>query len=119
MLQQQYRLRRSADLKRVRQQGESCHHSLVILIVHPNGLDVSRFGFVASRRVGNAVKRNRGRRLLHEVVRLHLSEILPGYDCVFIVRQATPEASYWDVETAVLRLFSRLKLLDRENVSVD
>jgi ribonuclease P protein component len=119
MLQQQFRLRRSADLKRVRQQGESRRHPLAILIVHPNDLNVSRFAFVASRRVGNAVKRNRGRRLLREVVRLHLSEILPGYDCVFIVRQATPEASYADVETAVLKLFSRLKLLDRENVPVD
>lgn len=119
MLQQQYRLRRSADLKRVRQHGESRRHPLAILIVHPNGLHVSRFAFVASRRVGNAVKRNRGRRLLREVVRLHLSEILPGYDCVFIVRQATPEASYADVETAVLKLFSRLKLLDTENVSVE
>lgn len=119
MLQQQYRLRRSADLKRVRQQGESRHHSLMILIIHPNGLAVSRFAFIASRRVGNAVKRNRGRRLLREVVRLHLSEILPGYDCVFIARQATPEASFVDVETAVLTLFSRLNLLDRQNSSVE
>jgi ribonuclease P protein component len=118
MLQQQYRLRRSADLKRVRQHGESRRHPLAILLVYPNGLNVSRFAFVASRRVGNAVKRNRGRRLLREVVRLHLSEILSGYDCVFIVRRATPEASYADVETAVLKLFSRLKLLDTENVSV-
>lgn len=118
MLQQQYRLRHSADLKRVRQQGEGRRHPLAILIVHPNELDVSRFAFVASRRVGNAVKRNRGRRLLREVVRLHLLEILPGYDCMFIVRRATPEASYVDVETAVLQLLARLKLLDRDNVSV-
>jgi ribonuclease P protein component len=119
MLQQQNRLRRSADLKRVRQQGESRRHPLAILIVKPNGLDVSRFAFIASRRVGNAVKRNRGRRLLREVVRLHLAEILPGYDCVFIARQATPKATYTDVETAVLLLFSRLQLLNRENVSVE
>ena len=111
MLQQQYRLRRSVDLKRVRQQGERRRHPLAILIVNPNGLAISRFGFIASRRVGNAVKRNRGRRLLREVVRLHLSDILPGYDCIFIVRQATPNASFADAETAVLQLLTRLNLL--------
>jgi ribonuclease P protein component len=119
MLQRQYRLRRSADLKRVRQQGESRRHPLAILIAYPNSLDKSRFAFIASRRVGNAVKRNRGRRLLREVIRLHLSEILPGYDCMFIARQALPEASYVDVETAVLQLLARLNLLDSSHVSVD
>lgn len=118
MLQPQYRLRRSADLKRVRQHGESRRHPLAILIAYPNDLEISRFAFIASRRVGNAVERNRGRRLLREVVRLHLSEITSGYDFVFITRQATPNASYEDVETAVLRLFSRLKLLDTDHVSV-
>lgn len=118
MLQRQYRLRRSADLKRVRQQGESRRHPLAILIAYPNDLDKSRFGFIASRRVGNAVARNRGRRLLREVVRLHLAEIVPGYDCVFIARQTTPEASYVDVETAVLQLLARLNLLDSSDVAV-
>ena len=112
MLQKQYRLRRSADLTRVRQQGESRRHPLAILIVNPNGLDRSRFGFIASRRVGNAVKRNRGRRLLREIVRLHLSDVLPGYDCIFIVRRTTPNASFADVETAVLQLLTRLKLFN-------
>jgi ribonuclease P protein component len=113
MLQQKNRLRRSADLKQVRQQGEVRRHPLAILIARPNGLEASRFAFVASRRVGNAVKRNRGRRLLREVVRLHLPDVLPGYDCMFIARKATPAASYADVETAVLSLLARLKLLQR------
>jgi ribonuclease P protein component len=119
MLQKQYRLRHSADLKRVRQQGKSRRHPLAILIAYPNELDVSRFAFVASRRVGNAVKRNRGRRLLREVVRLHLSNVLPGYDCMFIVRQATPDASYADAETAVLDLLARLKILRSDSLTVD
>lgn len=110
MLPATHRLRRSADLSRVRQKGRSRRHALAVLIVHPNELDVSRFAFVASRRVGKAVRRNRARRLLREAVRLQLAEIQPGWDCLLIARHPTPEASIGDVETAVLSLFAQLRL---------
>lgn len=111
MLQAKYRLRRSADLSRVRQQGRSRRHSLAVLVAHPNDLDVSRFAFVASRRVGKAVQRNRARRLLREAVRHHLAEIKPGWDCLLIARQGMPTATFAEVETAVVTLFTQLHLL--------
>ncbi len=111
MLQSQYRLRRSADLRRVREEGRSRRHPLVVLIIQPNHLVVSRFAFVASRRMGNAVQRNRARRLLREVIRRHLADIEPGWDCVLIARQAMHGAAYGDVETAVSSLLTRLQLL--------
>jgi len=48
-----------------------------------------RVGFTASRKVGNAVERNRARRRLREVVRLSSPDRLrPGYDYVLIARRA-------------------------------
>jgi len=111
MLQPQYRLRRSADLKRVREQGRSRRHPLVVLVIQPNGLAVSRFAFIASRRVGNAVQRNRARRLLREVIRSHLMEIESGWDCLLIARHYMLGVSFGEVETAVLSLLTRLQLL--------
>lgn len=111
MLRQRYRLRRSADVDRVWQQGQSWRHPLAVLLVNPNAKDVSRFAFVASRRVGKAVARNRAKRLLREVVRRHLSEIKSGWDCLFVARKATPEASFAEVEAAVLQLMARADLL--------
>jgi ribonuclease P protein component len=110
MLPANHRLRRSADLNRVRQQGRSRRHPLAVLIAQPNGLDVSRFAFIASRRVGKAVQRNRARRLLREVIRLHLAEIKPGWDCLLIARQGLPEAKLAEAETAVLSLIAQLHL---------
>jgi ribonuclease P protein component len=48
----------------------------------------TRFGLVTSRRVGNAVVRNRLRRRLREMVRLSQDRILPGLWIVLIVRAA-------------------------------
>lgn len=115
MLQAPFRLRRAADLQQVWQQGRTWRHPLGILVARRNSLAVSRFAFVASRRVGNAVVRNRARRLMREVVRLHLVTIATGWDCVFVARTKTAYAQYGDVETAVLSLLKRAHLLEIED----
>jgi len=114
MLRASNRLRRAADLERVRRQGRSWRHPLAVLLVLPNAETVSRFGFIASRHVGNAVVRNRAKRLLREVIRLHLAEIKPGWDCLFIVRPHLPQSSLAEVETAVLQLLRRAQLLAKD-----
>lgn len=111
MLPKPHRLTRSDDVALVRQQGRAFHHPLCILLVQSTDKATSRFAFVASKRVGKAVVRNRGRRLLREAVRLHLDEIQPGWDCVWIARPQLSQASFAEVETAVLHLLTRAKLL--------
>ncbi|MCL4267362.1 MAG: ribonuclease P protein component [Anaerolineae bacterium] len=111
MLPSSHRLRRPADVKRVRQAGKSWRHPLVILLVQSNSLPASRFAFVASRQVGQAVSRNRAKRLLREAVRTHLPEIQPGWDCVLIARPSLPQAAFGEVDTAVTQLLHRAKLL--------
>ncbi|MCP4420091.1 MAG: ribonuclease P protein component [Chloroflexi bacterium] len=111
MLPQSHRLKRSADLKFVQKQGRSWRHLFCILLVRQRGSEKSRFAFVASRRVGNAVMRNRVKRLLREAVRLHLDDIQPGWDCVWIARPRLSRASFSEVETAVLQLLKQSKLL--------
>ena len=111
MLPQLHRLKRSVDLQLVQKQGRSWRHPLCILVAQQNGVASSRFAFVASKRVGNAVVRNRVKRLLRESVRLHLDDIQPSWDCVWIARPLLSQASYAEVETAVLQLLERSKLL--------
>ncbi|WP_420643661.1 ribonuclease P protein component [Candidatus Leptofilum sp.] len=111
MLPQPHRLSRSADVANVRQQGRAFRHPLCILLVKSKGNGASRFAFVASKRVGKAVVRNRARRLLREAVRLHLGDIQPDWDCVWIARPQLPKAAFAEVETAVLQLLTQAKLL--------
>jgi len=75
----------------------------------PGGQGAARVGLTASRRVGNAVLRNRARRrlraLAERVIPLHAE---PGYDYVLIARSATVDRTFSalveDLETAMKRL---------------
>ncbi len=125
MLPKRYRLRRRLEVQRVMRRGRRRRHPLAILLALPaekkmNQLDEvtdldrgseSRFAFSASRRVGNAVSRNRAKRLLRSAVHSNLTEIEPGWDCLFIAREGASRASYGEVETAVNQLLSRARIL--------
>jgi ribonuclease P protein component len=110
MLPQRHRLRRATDVKRVRRYGRVRRHPLCILLTTSNNHHHSRFGFIASRRVGKAVQRNRAKRLMREAVRLHLPDVKNGWDCLLIAREGITGASFGDVETAVLDVLARARI---------
>ncbi|MDX2274818.1 MAG: ribonuclease P protein component [Hyphomonadaceae bacterium] len=71
-------------------------------------------GFTASKKVGNAVARNRSRRRLREAAKRLLPSLgLPGADYVLVARQTTPDAPWArlldDVQNALLRLAAELE----------
>jgi ribonuclease P protein component len=77
-----------------------------------NGLASSRCGFSASKRIGNAVVRNRVRRRLREVVRVQWPNVVPGWDVVFAAREPLREAEFADIQAAVSTLLQRAHLLE-------
>jgi ribonuclease P protein component len=62
----------------------------LIIFSRPNDLPHPRMGIQTSRRVGNAVHRNRIRRLLREAFRLMQHDFPRGYDWVVVVRPHDP-----------------------------
>jgi ribonuclease P protein component len=79
------------------------------------GGEVTRCGFVTSKRIGNAVTRNRVRRRLREVVRRLLPRIAPGRDLVFVARPAAAQADLGALRAVVEQLLTRARLLATES----
>jgi len=110
-MKRQYRLRRNSDFQRVRRIGKFHASPLMVLAFVRNELDHSRFGFVVSKRLGKAVKRNKIKRRLREATRLRLPQIKSGFDVVVIARQPLSRAGYADIEHSLERLLKKADLL--------
>lgn len=111
MLPKPYRLTRSHDFVRVRRFGKSSGSQLVALYVLPNRSPSTRVGFSASKRVGKAIHRNRVKRLLREAVRRQLPCLRHGQDLVFVARPSAAQASFAEVNQAVLSVLQRSRAL--------
>ena len=100
-----------AEFKRVREEGTAARGNLVTIGILPAPDGQSRAGFVTSRRVGNAVARNRVRRRLRDITRRHQHEIVVPTWIVTIARPAAAGATHADLEHEWLRLAKRTSIL--------
>lgn len=107
-MQRKQRLRRREDFDTVYHRGRSWANNLLALRALPNGLDESRFGFSISKRVGNAVVRNRAKRRLREIVRA--LAIPSGWDAVLIARPPAGAADFQQLSGAVRSLCDHARL---------
>lgn len=106
-------LRSKADFQGIRAsgRGRECGFFYVRVRERPPCEDapVRRLGVIASRRVGNAVRRNRAKRLLRELFRLHQEALPPSCDVLLIARSRLREASFRDLEDRYLKALQSLR----------
>jgi ribonuclease P protein component len=108
-------LRTGREFERVRREGRSWGTPLLVLNAAANGKEGIRCGFITGKKVGNAVHRNRARRLMKEAVRHRLPALPQGWDLVWIARAPLVEAEYAAVVTAVDDALRRARLLKPGN----
>ena len=109
-------LNKKAQFELVYTEGSSWVNNAVVMKVLPNGLDISRYGFTVSRRVGKAVQRNRIKRQLREILRQ--TPLKQGWDIVFIARTAALESGYAMLGESVRGSLYKAGLLVEENEKI-
>lgn len=113
-MQKYQRLRDSADFARLRFEGKVYRHPLLMVSFAPNHLSYNRYGFITSKRLGNAVQRNRTRRLLRESIRPLDETLKSGYDVVVVAREQIVGESYQTVYQGLVNTLRRASLLTQE-----
>jgi ribonuclease P protein component len=109
-MERRIRLRRTVDVRRVYEEGQSWAHTLLVLIVRPNALDFSRVGVTASRKLGSAAARNRAKRLLREAARRLYPQFGAGWDVMLVARAGILKVKEPQVEEALSSLLKRAGL---------
>lgn len=117
-MRKQMRLRKSRDFAAARREGKSWANNTLVLIARRTDADGCRFGFSVSKRVGNAVVRNRVKRRLREVARTRIAaRIDGGWDFVVIARKDAASADYHRLNRSLERLFRRAKLVSGDRAA--
>ncbi len=112
-MQRRHRISGSKRHSQIHREGASLANKLLVVRFLANNLDYSRFALVVSRRVGNAVVRNRIKRRLRETLRS--SPVTPGWDAVIIVRRGAQKAGYRELSRAAKNLLRRSRIAESED----
>ena len=105
-------LNRKKDFNRLYARGKAYVEQSVVVYVLKNRLKKVRIGITTSKKIGNAVKRNRARRLIRESCRKILPEVRLGVDLVFVARKKTTFVKCDVVLKAIYKALKDANLLD-------
>ncbi len=106
-------LRNKKDFSLLYNRGKSVGERSLVLIYRKNGLSYNRRAFLASKKVGGSVQRNRARRLLRESFRSLDYNLKSGYDLLFIARKNIIHLKCADVKKSMESSLKRENLIEK------
>ncbi|MDO4833433.1 MAG: ribonuclease P protein component [Bacillota bacterium] len=104
-------LRKKEDFTEIYKRGKSIPERYIVFFFRKNGLSYNRTAFLASKKVGNSVQRNRAKRLMKESFRLSCRNAVPGHDMIFVARNSIKGRKFSDVDRSLIRALKKGKLL--------
>jgi ribonuclease P protein component len=106
-------LRNNREFQCVYRHGKSYANKYMVLYVLKGGASEAKAGFAAGKRLGNAVTRNRAKRLLREAFRLNRAFIKDGVQLILVGRNPIVDLKYQAVEKAFNSLCRKAEIFDK------
>lgn len=116
-MRRELRLRHRLDFQKLRQSGQQFRNKDTMLQITPNSLGHNRYGIIVSKRLGNAVQRNRIRRQLKAILTQRHPHLRQGYDTVWIARQSCTGKPHGALLRIVDDLLHQAAIVDRTHNS--
>ena len=105
-------LRQNTQFRTLYYRGATRADKLIIVFARKNHLPYTRTGITTGKKVGNAVKRSRARRVIRAAYRELAPTVKTGYDLVFVARTATAFCKSGEVTAALRRVLCELDVID-------
>ncbi|MFC1823343.1 ribonuclease P protein component [Thermodesulfobacteriota bacterium] len=100
------RLLNRKDFVNLNRRGKRCYTPHFTVIYQRNDLGASRLGVTVGRKIGNAVKRNKVKRLVREIFRLHQSRLPQSYDIQIVAKMGADGLDFRTVKEELGEFFS-------------
>ena len=114
------RLRKPREFQGVRSLGHRIHCGpFIFQCFVSESRSAPRLGIVASRRAGNAVKRNYGKRMFRELFRKHAAELPQGSELVIVLRNNFDRHSFEDLGARLLRACHTIQKKQVADIATD
>ncbi len=112
MLQKANRIRKTTEYDHIFKEGKSYKTKYFVVIVRKNDVlkDGPKFGFIASKKVGGAIERNRAKRLLREAVRLQLTKFPKNIEVSLIAFNTIDKVSLIEIEHELAKVIEGINL---------
>jgi ribonuclease P protein component len=97
-------LKKNNEFRHVFSAGNKKIGNYVIIYILPGQQQNNRVGIVIKKEIGNAVQRNKIKRILREIWRTKCNQLISGYDLVILVRKKIIYAKFGEIESEMLKL---------------
>jgi ribonuclease P protein component len=106
-------LKKNYEFKNVLSKGKFYIGNYIIVYIKDNKKTENYIGIAVNTKIGNAVKRNRLKRLIRENYRLKKNTLKKGKDIVFLINKKvdTENITYKDVENDMIKIFKKADMV--------